>query len=319
MPNDIRLGDFQSDTWHASAAPWWVIENLFYRKMLAVSGWWRPVGEPGSRDDPFRAQKAKALSALGSTFTSSVLPLVGSTDLPPLLMRALWGNKADLSLSAGKVETVEVGSGGAGTAAGGEVGDELSSFVLCDDRSGIIAALSKSPGGDVAYIVDNCGPEIVSDFVLIDAMLRGDVANCDVGCIRLYVKAQPVFVSDVTAADIEPTFEFLAASGAGKLLERLRGFMESGRLVVIEHPFFNSPLSMWDVPEDLREALAATKLIIMKGDGVYSCSLRRHERPLTIISARQLIIADWSETAIGRTTQHFRSLPSRSRPTVPRL
>ena len=108
-------------TWHS--APWWLVENYMYRRITEVTD--------GARvSDPFEKQKEQSLDAAKATFDSSIVPLLeaghrahhDSSNCDPLsddasslekaalnsfFLRSLWGNKADLSISAGVVKEVE--------------------------------------------------------------------------------------------------------------------------------------------------------------------------------------------------------------------
>lgn len=56
-----------SETW--LSAPWWFVEHYFYRRILQA------VSYASLKQDPFQAQKDKALAAAEAVFTSALLPL----------------------------------------------------------------------------------------------------------------------------------------------------------------------------------------------------------------------------------------------------
>ena len=91
----------RGETWLDS--PWWLCENYLYKRVLeAISG--QGVA------DPFASQKMEALEKAAAAFERDVLPLVSESVagadagiLSRFVLRSLWGNRADLSLSAGAV------------------------------------------------------------------------------------------------------------------------------------------------------------------------------------------------------------------------
>ena len=46
-------------------------------------------------------------------------------------------------------------------------------------------------------------------------------------------------------------------------------YLESGRLRIKSHPFYTTPFSFFDMPEDLAKELFASDLVITKGDANY--------------------------------------------------
>ena len=106
--------------------PWWLVENFMYKRILEIT---RPL-----LADPFAAQKAEALATATDAFVSNVLPMVkhrSSDGIAGFVLRSLWGNRADLSLSAGEVVA---------TALSGEVAPTSTqvSEILVDDRSVLV-------------------------------------------------------------------------------------------------------------------------------------------------------------------------------------
>lgn len=246
-----------SDTWLSSA--WWYCENMFYRRILDLCrahGW---------HTDPFASQKRASLEGSADAFDLTVLPLCASMDLAALLMRSLWGNRADLSL-----HTVEA-------LASHKHGDETDNL-LVDNSQAVIDHLastkSTGSGATVSIILDNCGLELLSDLVLADGLLRTGTA----ARVVLWTKSFPVFVSDVTRqGDVDSHIEWIAArqgaaaDAASALAARLRVALSTGSLEMRHAPFFNSPLPYWSLPAggELRAQLSACKLVIVKGDANY--------------------------------------------------
>ena len=73
----------------------------------------------------------------------------------------------------------------------------------------------------------------MSDLLLVDGLLRCDAPPSK---LTLHLKDRPVFVSDVTEPDLEPTFAWMAARGGAPMVERLRAALADGRLGVEAPP-----------------------------------------------------------------------------------
>ncbi len=145
--------------------PWYFAESFFYRRVLEAVRFFE-TGE-----DPFLAVKlSEERRAL-----PRARPLVDARPpLPALLHAALWGNRADLSYTAGLAHGDR-----------GDAGD-----LLVDDTAAAVELL----GGRTAILLDNAGTELCFDLLLADTL----------GAV-LFAKAHPFFVSDATPADVERT------------------------------------------------------------------------------------------------------------------
>lgn len=176
-------------------------------------------------------------------------------DLASLVTTSLWGNVADLSLSAGAALTAAIGEAeGAGA-----------SRMLADDTAELCDALRTCTGKEVIIILDNCGLELVADLLLVDGLLR----LVGPSCVSLHVKDTPVFVSDVCPHDVMPTLEWIDANGGGPMASRLRNALSTGNLKLVEHPFYTSAHPFWDMPADLRSKYASAGAVLLKGDANY--------------------------------------------------
>lgn len=168
-------------------APWFLVENYFYRRLLAVAA-------TDAAPDPFAHAKAAAVASAVRPFCDTVLPLCcpGATvalyvrallyywrfvcraprclhpyisqradvcRLRPLCLRSLWGNRADLSLSAGRVEGAP------------DLAAAATDKLLVDDVDHAVAALASAAGRTVVIVLDNCGLELFCDLALADALL----------------------------------------------------------------------------------------------------------------------------------------------------
>jgi len=72
--------------------------------------------------------------------------------------------------------------------------------------------------------------------------------------------------------DVRATAAFFLESSAQntkQLGEQLQEAIEKGKLILTHHAFWNSPLAMWEMPQQLVEELTPANLIIVKGDANY--------------------------------------------------
>jgi hypothetical protein len=90
--------------------------------------------------------------------------------------------------------------------------------------------------------------------------------------VRFHAKLHPTYVSDATEADVRATIAALSAEehpATRALGQRLQMALSDNRLVLRSHPFWTSPLDMWDMPAELRREFGASTLVISKGDMNY--------------------------------------------------
>lgn len=245
----------RGEGWHT--APWWVVENYMYKRLLQEMA---RLGPEAAKYDPFETSKRQALEAAVGAM-GSVRPLLqlfdeaeaGSTDkrvaLKAALIRSLWGNQADLSLSAGKVEASSSGSQNA---------------IVSDHTESALDFLQHVKSRQVIVVLDNHGLEVLCDLVLVDAILR----LTDASSVALHVKDAPVFVSDVTSEDIPGILDWLATQDAN-LARRLRESLASGRLQIVPDAFYTSALTFWELPQHIEKAFSEAAAVILKGDANY--------------------------------------------------
>ena len=173
---------------------------------------------------------------------------------------SLWGNQADLSLWPA----------GSDTSPKHASLKSLEDHLLANDMGQIINIVS---GGTQALarvdlLLDNAGFELVSDLALADVLLSFGLVER----VILQAKAHPTFVSDVIPVDVVGAIRFLIdqSDPATKSFgERLEMYTRSGRLITTSHLFWNSPLPMWKLPDDLVEEWKGSSLVISKGDANY--------------------------------------------------
>ncbi len=142
-----------------------------------------------------------------------------------------------------------------------------------------LSGLAK-PAERVDFLADNAGVELTNDLALADYLLTSEIAQE----VRFHLKAHPTFVSDAMGKDLHHTIDFLAGSSSAAIRlhgKRLSSHLESGRLQLSEHFFWNSPLAMWQMPDGLRNELASASLVISKGDANYRRILGDRHWPYT--------------------------------------
>ena len=240
--------------WHAIS--WWLAENYEYFLLDALHA---SLKRPDQPDDLFWYLKKRGLEGALPLFADCAAPLVDATSqataLTPALfrlalLRNLWGNKADLSMSGGVVSQKELKS-------------DSANLLLLDDIDAVYEYYCRERVTAVTIMADNTGFEVLCDFLLAALLLHFNAALC----ITYVVKAAPVFVSDVTLPDVDITLNAMAASSSGCLLSScsslalqwiastLREARQAGRFVPVASSFLCTAEPGWNMPLSLAELL----------------------------------------------------------------
>jgi hypothetical protein len=272
---DAYIAPYKGESW--LAVPWFFAETYFYRRILEAVGYFQPGA--GFMVDPFAHQKKlglenslpliRSLSARVDFFITGSLSTQEA--LQALLYADLWGNRADLSLwPADRSKPAdEVGHG------------RPDSALLADDApqaADYLVSLPK-PGKGV-IVLDNAGFELAADLLLGYYLLSKGIAQE----LILQVKIHPTFVSDAIDADVHHTLAVLGDDDQPALRRQAQELLEAeqrGRLKLVGEPFWTSPLSGWQMPNAVREELARSCLIIVKGDANYRRLLGDRHWPYT--------------------------------------
>lgn len=175
----------------------------------------------------------------------------------------LWGNRCDLSVTAGKEVKVTLDP-----FAGLE---GLDKFILINQSDDIWQCLKLIGGqADVQIINDNAGYELFTDVVLADYLIEHKLAKK----ITFNLKAIPWFISDALEHDVEFLFTFLKDTqddALVRLSEKWRHRFEVGEFIIykpLDH-FWTSAYEfckMKKADPELYERLSQSDLLIFKGD-----------------------------------------------------
>ena len=262
------LQPYLSQNW--LEAPWFVVETYFYRRVISAVDYF------ATGMDPFAQQKQHSLIiTLDGIRTMSHLVADALKDgwqashFLKLLKQDLWGNQVDLSVWS----TEDTPAHDAAT---------QDKHLLVDDGTAVSHHLSSTNADSIRvdFIVDNAAFELIGDLCLADYLLSSN----HVQHVYLHLKMNPTFVSDATIKDVKETISFLKndEDEATRVMgDRLEGGVENGRLHLNTHPFWTSPHTMWQMPQDLRNELAISQLIISKGDANYRRALGDAHWPFT--------------------------------------
>jgi len=249
--------------------PFYFAEAAFYLHLLLAYGYYDP-DSPNFGRDPFAHKKSEELMGSSGALKAAAgwLRLTGENKKPleklhTLLYLSLWSNRIDLSLSsvAGAYRQSMM--------------KNTATNLLIDDGQSLSRLLPTL--GHLHFILDNAGHELICDLLLISALLD----NPDLKIVT-HVKQSPIFVSDTTTRDLRETVRQLSLSsdsGTAGVGRTLADAIETGRLRVQAHFFWNGPLLFPDLPADLKTQLAQADLVFVKGDANYRRLLSDRQWP----------------------------------------
>jgi len=257
----------KNPSWFSSAWLW--VECYMYRRItqaLNMTGVEQLKGL-----DYFRQQKEDgyhgslpSMVQLGSWLVSqlsSLTPDMYQKTWGMLVQVCLWGNKCDLSISAGDRA---VASGDPVAAL-----QILQENILTDSKEEAWQYMVDK-AGIVDIVMDNSGFELFTDLCLADFLVSSGVA----AQVRMRVKDQPWFVSDTTIPDITWTINQLSmglenTSPLAELSRKWSSYFKTGVWVVKADSFWTYPHSfnlMADTDPVLYQELGEACLVIFKGD-----------------------------------------------------
>lgn len=262
------VAPYQGQNW--LQVPWFFGETYFYRRILEATGYFE--SGPGQGVDPFIYQKSEGLTQSWERVRALSVQVNEALEhkgwdpgvFAELLAVDLWGNQADLSVWP-------AGQEGQPSHLDAEV---QQAHLLVNDTAAVFDYLSglRTEKTRVDFIIDNAGFELIGDFCLADYLLGSEAA----ATVRFHLKTHPTFVSDAMIKDVDETLAVLLADGetaVRALGQRVQAHLDSGRLQRQQHPFWTSPLPLWQMPDDLYEELGRPALVISKGDANYRRAL----------------------------------------------
>jgi uncharacterized protein with ATP-grasp and redox domains len=261
------LAAYQGKTW--LELPWYLAETYFYRRLLEAIGYYRPGPYEGR--DPFGAAKHAQIELAAARLAEDWDALTSAEPglaFEALLHSCLWGNRADLSNQSVQLEV----RGGLAAR------DERHNLLI--DHTGPVCRIVTGCIRRVDFINDNVGLDLLFDLALIDLM----ICQGWLGRAVCHLKGCPFFVSDAMPADLQATISQLADSPVGgvrALGERLRGYLATGQLALKTDPFWTSHRMFRQFPPALRDLLARSDLVVLKGDVNYRRLLDDRHWPYT--------------------------------------
>jgi uncharacterized protein with ATP-grasp and redox domains len=268
---NAELRQYAGNTW--LEVPWYWAEVFFYRKLLEAVRYFQPG--PWRGHDPFGSSKRRQEADARARFADGWSQLEAAAHelstfqvFEALLHSALWGNRADLS----NFTVQELAQAGLATQAERH-------NLLIDDTQAVESLLS--PGVDrVDFICDNVGLDLLFDLALADFLLERGWAQR----VTLHLKNQPFFVSDAMPADARLAVDALAGSvnrSEQALGRRLDAHAAAGKLRLATDPFWTGHRMLRDMPPQVRDELAQSALVVIKGDVNYRRLLDDRQWPHT--------------------------------------
>lgn len=250
--------------------PWFFAETYFYRRILEAIDYYSEAED--RRIDPYAHQKRQGLTQ----YTPAIKIICAQMEqrlaqrarspqdalvlLPELLLSALWGNQADLSMwPVGETRRQASETGTAG---------QHEHQLVINDLQAVSAFFEAHQLDRIDVILDNCGLELLNDLLLAEFL----IASCLVQKIYFHAKSHPTFVSDAMPKDVMTTVSYLATSDDPCLRstgERLQVLLHSGKLTLTSAFYWTSPLAFWEAPKAVLQFLEDTDLLIVKGDANY--------------------------------------------------
>ncbi|XP_053238167.1 damage-control phosphatase ARMT1-like isoform X13 [Podarcis raffonei] len=255
-------------------SPWLYTECYMYRRIHEALAQNPPISDY----DVFKKEKdhgffesQEAIIVL-STYLQELLKNIKGLDekslkeeFLKLLQVSLWGNKCDLSMSAGADNSqksdplLSV--------------EELKPFILVDHMEMLWSLLINKKNMNkqttrLDIVLDNAGFELTADLILADFLLSSKLA----AEIHFHGKSIPWYVSDTTRRDLNWTIKQMQSAnhkGMSRCGVCWEGYLKNGAWIFHDHLFWTSPYEycrMAQVAPDLYSELQKSNLIVFKGD-----------------------------------------------------
>ncbi|KAL3052453.1 hypothetical protein OYC64_005071 [Pagothenia borchgrevinki] len=268
-------GDQESVSWFKS--PWLYVECYMYRRIHEAL-WLNPpisdydVFNEGKTQSFFESQQAVMTICTHLEGVNSNIENLSKNQLfehfDKLLQVSLWGNKCDLSISAGQDNSQKTSPIDSLVS--------LQPLILVNDSNTVWSTLisaqtharSEKTTVRVDIVLDNAGFELVTDLVLADFLVSSGLAHE----VHFHGKSIPWFVSDVTAHDFQWTIQQTMASNhkcMSKIGYQWKSHLKDGVWSYHDHPFWTQPHEFCDMAADapdLYANLQGADLVLFKGD-----------------------------------------------------
>ena len=167
------------------------------------------------------------------------------------LHTAVWGNRSDLSFSAGGQVNRERGDAGL--------------LIVNDDAAAADTLLASTRPAHI--VMDNSGAELAGDLVLALELIRHTGVD-----VVLHLKMHPTYVSDTTVADFHHFVQTARTSSDGRVSAYGNSLHEAfvqGRIRLAPDSFWCSTGFLQVMPARIEKSLEGAGMVIFKGDFNY--------------------------------------------------
>ncbi|XP_069788389.1 damage-control phosphatase ARMT1 isoform X2 [Narcine bancroftii] len=270
-----RLGSEGNTSWFN--APWLYMECYMYRRIHEAL----QLNPPMCDFDVFNEAKTQgflesqqAIIAISTHLQEVNKKVEGfqethlKAELMQLLQVALWGNRCDLSISAGVTNSQTFNPL---TAL-----ESLKPFILINDFEFVWRLLINNKKNKISgtahtridIVLDNSGFELVADLVLADFLITSQLVHE----IHFHGKSIPWFVSDTTKKDFDWTLNQMKTSSHPQMSKcgaAWENNVKRGVWNYQDHVFWTLPNEFYDmslIANDLHAELQKSHLIFFKGD-----------------------------------------------------
>lgn len=317
----LRTNIVQNALWQAHLLPFikelkclnqidtFLLENLIYRYVMDSIHYFASSKPTLCGRDPFKVHKEEALQHAGTGGFKKVEALfrkfieesssaknegtLSSECLAGMIKLMLWGNRADLSLSAGEVDETSVRESSSSP-------EVPKTMLLADNSSQVWNNIEKFDNWGI--ILDNCGLELATDLVFAEILLSSGCAET----VTLYAKSHPVFVSDCLTSDVEQHIEWVQEK-LGDSCRLSDHYHSSHKLKVVSDPFFTSGYKYREISSkasSLDLAFRKHDLLVFKGDANYRRLLGEREWDPTTPFSKVVDYFPYASTLALRTLKY---------------
>lgn len=182
----------------------------------------------------------------------------------------LWGNKCDLSISAGSQNSQLTSPLDDLT--------KMRSQIVCNELPqfwNFMNNLSKSKESiNLAIVLDNAGFELFSDLCFVQFLITSKILG-EKSCVKFYVKKMPWFVSDTMTKDFIWTLDYLCnaecthSNTLQQLGSKWKHYLKTGQWIIVEDDYWtlhNDYAEMAKISPNLYQSLSEADIILFKGD-----------------------------------------------------